>query len=31
LELTAADLEEIAEAIAATGTGFGPSMPALRA
>ena len=31
LELTAADLQEIADAIAATGAGFGPSMPTLKA
>jgi aryl-alcohol dehydrogenase-like predicted oxidoreductase len=31
LELSLADLKEIAEAIAATGAGFGPSMPAFKA
>jgi aryl-alcohol dehydrogenase-like predicted oxidoreductase len=31
LELTQADLKEIADAIAATGAGFGPSLPALKA
>jgi aryl-alcohol dehydrogenase-like predicted oxidoreductase len=31
LELTEADLQEIAGAIAATGAGFGPSLPALKA
>ena len=31
LELTPADLKEVADAIAVTGAGFGPSMPALKA
>jgi hypothetical protein len=30
LELTSADLEEIAEAIARTGAGTGPAMPQLQ-